>query len=83
VLNELKEVKSTDDVLYLYFSNLPISRTQSLANGEINVDLDHYGHVVGIEVLSLGPEQMQALSGIVAEHKLSLSNLAKAFAHTL
>jgi uncharacterized protein YuzE len=83
MLSELKEVKSTDDVLYLYFSKLPISRTQSLANGEINVDLDHYGHVVGIEVLSLEPEQMQALSGVVSEYKLSLSNLVKAFAHTL
>ena len=74
-LRELKEVENRDNVLYLHFSKLPIARTRSYADGEINVDLDHYDEVVGIEVLSLGPDEMSALSAIVSEHQLSLDLL--------
>ena len=77
-LRELKEVENRDNVLYLHFSKLPIARTRSYADGEINVDLDHYDEVVGIEVLSLGPDEMSALSAIVSEHRLSLDLLTHA-----
>jgi hypothetical protein len=77
-LRELKEVESRDGVLYLHFSKLPIAHTKSYAKGELNVDLDHYDEVVGIEVLSLGPTEMKALTEIVTRHRLSLDLLVHA-----
>lgn len=76
-LRELKEIEPGDHATYLRFSKLPVAKTRSLAEGEINVDLDHYGEVVGIEVLSLEPEEMQALATIVKEYGLSLSHLTQ------
>jgi len=77
-LRELKEVENKDNVLYLHFSKLPIARTKSFSAGEVNVDLDHYNEVVGIEVLSLGPDEMQALADIASQHRLSLDLLTRA-----
>lgn len=77
-LRELKEVENRDNVLYLHFSKLPVAHTKSYADGEINVDLDHYGEVVGIEVLSLGPDELSALSAIVSKYRLSLDLLTHA-----
>jgi uncharacterized protein YuzE len=75
-LREMKEVERGDEAVYLRFSHLPITRTKTLADGEINVDLDHYNEVVGIEILSLGPNEMKALAEIAAEYRLSLDLLA-------
>lgn len=78
-LRELKEVENRDDdALYFHFSRLPIAKTRSFANGELNVDLDAYDEVVGIEILSLGPEEMQALTEVVSRHRLSLDLLIHA-----
>lgn len=74
-LREAKELTNKDGVLYIYFSRLPIARTKSFASGEVNVDLDDYNEVVGIEILSLGPTEVQALATIVARWKLSLNSL--------
>jgi uncharacterized protein YuzE len=77
-LRELKEIERGDEAVYLRFSHLPIARTQTFADGELNVDLDHYNEVVGIEILSLGPIETKALAEVVAEHRLSLDLLAHA-----
>jgi hypothetical protein len=77
-LRELKEVERSDEALYLRFSRLPIARTKSFADGELNVDLDAYNEVVGIEVLSLGPDEMKAFTDIVTDYRLSLDYLARA-----
>jgi hypothetical protein len=77
-LRELKEVERGDEAVYLRFSHLPIARTKTFADGELNIDLDHDNDVVGIEILSLGPTEMKALAEIVAEHRLSLDLLAHA-----
>jgi uncharacterized protein YuzE len=77
-LRELKEVERKDDVLYLHFSRLPIARTKSFAGGELNVDLDQYNQVVGIEVLSLGPQEVEALAKVALDHHLSLDLLTQA-----
>lgn len=79
MLRELKEVERDEDAIYLRFSKMPVARTRSFANGEINVDLDHYNEVIGIEVLSLDPEELQALAEIAAEYKLSFDHLRHAF----
>ncbi len=77
-LRELSEVESRDGVLYLHFSKMPIARTKSYAQGELNVDLDNADDVVGIEVLSLGPNEMTALAEVVTDHRLSLDLLIRA-----
>jgi Protein of unknown function (DUF2283) len=76
-LRELKDVERRDGVLYLHFSRLPIARSKSYANGEINGDLDHYNEVVGIEILSLEPEETQALAEVANEYRLSLDKLTQ------
>lgn len=71
-LRELKEVEPSEGAVYLRFSKLPVARTLSYANGEINVDVDDYNEVVGIEVLSLDPDELQALAEIAKKFRLSL-----------
>ncbi len=78
MLRELRNIEGDDHTAYLRFSNHPIARTKSLANGEINVDLDSYEQVVGIEVLSLDSEELRTLADLSAEYGLSLSPLARA-----
>ena len=81
-LRELKGIERGDEALYLRFSHLPIARTKTFAKGELNVDLDRYNEVVGIEVLSLGPAETKALAEVAAEHRLSLDLLAHATKNT-
>lgn len=76
MIRELKDVEQSTEggraVYYLRFSNLPIAKTEMLAHGLANVDIDHYGEVVGIELLEVGPETADALLQVVKEHALSL-----------
>jgi hypothetical protein len=74
-LRELKEVEGGEDAVYLRFSNLPIARSKSFSDGEVNVDLDDYNEVVGIELLSWGPDQIRVLSDIAADYTLRLDRL--------
>ena len=74
-LRELKEIENNEDASYLRFSHFPIARTKTYADGEVNVDLDHCGEVVGIEVLSYGAEELKALGEIVKEYQLRTESL--------
>lgn len=75
-LRQIQETQKADgNVLYLYYSRLPVSRTKEFANGEINVDLDEQGEVVGIEVLSLEIEELAALKEIASQYQLNLDDL--------
>ncbi|MBV8636928.1 MAG: DUF2283 domain-containing protein [Candidatus Eremiobacteraeota bacterium] len=78
MLRELKNVEAGEHATYFRFSKMPVAKTRCLANGEINVDLDADNEVVGIEVLSLDPEEMQTLADVVKEYRLSLSQLTHA-----
>jgi hypothetical protein len=75
VLRQLKDLESRDGVSYLHFSALPVARTKSYAAGELNIDLTDDDEVVGIEVLSLGPNELKALTEIATAHHLSLNKL--------
>jgi uncharacterized protein YuzE len=75
MLRELKEIEGGDHALYLRFTKLPVARTVAYANGEVMVDLDAYDEVVGIEVLSLDPEELQAVAEISTRYRLSFNKL--------
>lgn len=76
MIKKLKEIENDGQPrspIYLRFSNHVIERTESYAEGEVNVDVDHYNEVVGIEILSMGAPQLKALSEIVAQYDLDIS----------
>jgi uncharacterized protein YuzE len=77
MLRELKEIEGGDHAVYLRFTKLPVARTTSYANGEVMVDLDHYGEVIGIEVLSLDPAELAAVAEIATRYRLSFSKLTE------
>lgn len=78
MLKELKEVERADEGLYLRFSNHPVAKTRSFSNGVVAVDIDHYNEVVGIEILALGPQEMEVLGRVVNQYQLSLDALVHA-----
>ena len=49
------EVDQLAEAAYVRFSDADVARTVAF-NDEINIDLDEFGVVVGIEVLTLGAE---------------------------
>ncbi|GEM_PF-2561576 len=64
MIRELKEIEwsgKVGDPVYLRFTNFPIAKTEAHANGEVNVDLDDYNEVVGIEMLSTDPDEWEAV----------------------
>jgi hypothetical protein len=80
MIRELKEIERHDaeGPVYLRFSNMTIERTESYANGEVNVDIDHYNEVVGIEMLSFEPEEFSALGDVAKKYNLSFDLFFKA-----
>jgi uncharacterized protein YuzE len=56
--------------VYLRFAETAIVKTSTYAGGEVNVDLDASGEVVGIEMLSIEPEEFEAVAKIGKEHDL-------------
>jgi uncharacterized protein YuzE len=78
MLRELKDVEQGEHAAYLRFSKMPRVKTKMFADGQINVDLDSSGEVIGIEILSLDPEDLRALAQIATEYKLSLNGLTNA-----
>lgn len=75
MLREIEGIEHSDRASYLRFSNMPVERTHCFADGEINVDLDTDGEVVGIEVLSLDYEELQTLADLAKKYRLSLTLL--------
>ena len=61
--------------LYLRFSSTPVTRTESFASGEVNVDLDAQNQVIGIEMLSTDPEELEVLARLMRSHDLRLTGL--------
>ncbi|MFY9780571.1 MAG: hypothetical protein WAJ85_08680 [Candidatus Baltobacteraceae bacterium] len=52
-----------------------VGRTVGYADYRVNVDVDQAGGIVGIEILSLGFEELAALAEIAKAHDLDLSPL--------
>ena len=78
---KLKEIENDGkprSVIYLRFSYHVIERTETYSAGEVNVDVDPYNEVAGIEMLSMGSPQLKALSEIVARYDLDVSPLLMA-----
>jgi hypothetical protein len=78
VIRELKDIESSGrpgEPIYFIFSKLPIEHTEAHADGEVNVDVDHYNEVVGIELLSGKPENFAVFFEIVKHRALSLTGI--------
>jgi uncharacterized protein YuzE len=67
---------------YIRFSRAPVASTEPTeAQDEVVVDYDAAGAVVGIELVSLGPDMITALVDVARKHDLDLSALfARPFA---
>jgi uncharacterized protein YuzE len=66
------------NIAYLrYQEDVPGSTGQTVgyADHQVNVDFDEAGAIVGIEVLSLGAEELAALAEIAKAYELDLSPL--------
>lgn len=74
-LKDIERGERERSPIYLRFSNHVIGRTESYARGEVNVDVDHYDQVVGIEMLSAGPNALRALSEVVQQYDLDVNPL--------
>jgi hypothetical protein len=61
-------------LFYLYFDEtLDVAETVSITpGGTVSIDLALGGEVVGVEVIGLGANEIQALSRIAGERNLSL-----------
>jgi uncharacterized protein YuzE len=73
VARALKEIEwdgRPGDPVYLRFTTMAVVQTAAYANGEVNVDLDTSGDVVGIEMLSIDPEEFGAVAQIGKKHDL-------------
>lgn len=82
MLRELKAVEGSAEAWYFRFSNMQVARTISYLNGEVNLDLDHYDEVVGIELLGTDADELKTLAEIIAERNLSIDKLGFAMANT-
>ncbi len=69
---------------YVRFSRNAVARTEPTeADDEVVVDYDAQGDVVGIELVSISNETIDALVDVARNHKLDLSALlARSFAAT-
>lgn len=77
----LREIESGDQErspIYLRFSTHVVDHTETYANGEVNADIDPYNEVVGIEMLSTGPEQLKTLADLSKRYDLDMTPLFKA-----
>ena len=74
-LNAIEWSGKTGDPVYLRFSEARVARTESYANGEINVDFDDNNDVIGIEMLSTDPEEWEVTARIGRAHNLGFDLL--------
>ena len=75
---ELKAVEWTGKAgqpMYFRFSDHGVGKTESYADGEVTVDLDPFGEVIGIELLSGDPANFAWLWKITKDYGLSLAKL--------
>lgn len=64
---ELMEIEwsgNSGDPAYLRFTKLPVAKTETYVGGEVNLDLDEYDEVVGIEMMSFDAEEWLAVAQI-------------------
>ncbi len=62
--------------IYLYYTRNLVAQTKTLdENGEVNVDLDESGEVVGIEILAPDDETIAVATRFALENGLSLAGV--------
>jgi uncharacterized protein YuzE len=78
VMRELKHIEYSGvpgEPIYFVFSNHVVDRTEAYAGGEVNVDVDHYDEVVGIELLNGSPKNFDVFFDIVKDRQLGISGM--------
>ena len=77
-MKPIKSVSSegTAGPAYLRFSNEPVAQTEVWDDGnDVVVDFDAAGSVVGVELVSVDPDVIEALVEIARRYELDLSAL--------
>lgn len=77
-MKSIREVSSqgTRGPAYIRFSGEPIAGTEPWKpDSDVIIDYDEAGEVVGIELVALGPEAIDALVDVARRHGLDLSAL--------
>jgi hypothetical protein len=76
-MTELQEIGGGEDgsPVYLRFQWSAVNRTETFAGGEVNVDFDANNCVIGIEMLSADPEEVEAVAKIATAHRLRIATL--------
>lgn len=76
-MKSIKTVTSAgpDGPTYIRFSDKEVASTAPSAHEELIVDYDASGRIVGIELISLGPDAFEALAGVAKKNELDLSPL--------
>lgn len=78
MMQRLKEIEPRThdrDPIYMRFSDCAVERTDSYVDGEVNVDVDQRNEVIGVELLSVGPDELRALASIIERHNLDIAPL--------
>lgn len=84
IARELQRVEwsgTTPDPAYLRFSDSDVDQTVIYGNGEVTVDLDQHGDVIGIEMLSTDSEEWETVAQIGKAHDLRFDLLLAAAAN--
>jgi uncharacterized protein YuzE len=61
--------------VYVRFSNERVANTNETENPEVLVDYDAQGHVIGIELISATPDEIEMLAKLARKHDLDLAGL--------
>jgi len=61
--------------MYFRFLEAPVAQTDSYAGGEVNVDLDSSGNVIGVELLTGDAADFAVFLKIAEERRLDLTGV--------
>jgi uncharacterized protein YuzE len=67
--------EESDSPVYIRFSNEPVSGGEITENPEVVVDYDAEGNVIGIELISTTPDEIEMLAKLAKKHDLDLTAL--------
>jgi uncharacterized protein YuzE len=64
-----------DSPVYVRFSREPVANSNETENPEVVVDYDAVGKVIGIELITTTPDEIEMLAKVAKKHDLDLTAL--------
>jgi uncharacterized protein YuzE len=64
-----------DPPVYIRFSHEPVAGGEITENPEVVIDFDVEGRVIGIELISTTPDEIEMLARVARKHDLDLTGL--------